>query len=88
MKANIFVDKDKIKIKGNKKNIIIPLNPRDGQPWEEPRYNDVDVQRLYQIMHNNEDIIKPNNSGEIHLGSPMSVKQNSDSELYTWKIEN
>ena len=50
MKANISLDKDKLKIKGKGKKVIIPLNPRDGQPWEEPNDDDVYFQRLYQIM--------------------------------------
>ena len=39
-------------------------------------------------MKNNEDTIELNNNGEIYLGSPMSIDQNSNSKLYNWKIEN
>ena len=43
MKANISLNKDKLKIKGKGKNIIIPLDPREGRPWEEPNNDDVDI---------------------------------------------
>ena len=43
MKVNIYLDKDSLKIKGKGKNDIISLNPRDGQPWEEPGNNDANV---------------------------------------------
>ena len=59
LKANISLDKDTLKIKG-KKNITIPLDPRGGWMWEDYNNDDVDVQHLYQIMQNNEDIIEQN----------------------------
>ena len=37
-------------------------------------------------MKNNEDTIEPNSKGEIYMGSPMSIRQNSDSELSTSKL--
>ena len=88
MKANIYLDKDKLKNKEKSKHVNIPLPPRESQPWEEPNENGMDVWRIYQIMQNNEDTIKQNINGEIHLGSPMSIGHNSDSKLYNWKIEN
>ena len=36
MKANISLEKDKIKLKGQGKKIIIPLDPNEGAHWEEP----------------------------------------------------
>ena len=36
IKANISLEKDRIKLKGNGKNIITPLDPKEGKPWEEP----------------------------------------------------
>jgi len=35
MKANILLEKDRIKLKGQGKKIIIPLDPKEGTPWEE-----------------------------------------------------
>ena len=36
MKANIWLEKDRIKLKGQGKKIIIPLDPKEGTPWEDP----------------------------------------------------
>lgn len=33
-------------------------------------------------------MIEPNNNGELHFGSPMSVRQKSNSEPYNWQMEN
>jgi hypothetical protein len=33
MKETISLERDRIKIKGNGMKIIIPLNPREGNPW-------------------------------------------------------
>ena len=73
MKDFISLDKDRLKIKGKDKDVIIPLKLRDGQPLEEPNDDGTNVWYIYQIMQNNEDTIKPNIYGEIHLGSPMSI---------------
>jgi hypothetical protein len=35
MKANIFLEKGRIKLKGNERKIIIPLDPNEGKPWSE-----------------------------------------------------
>ena len=39
-------------------------------------------------MKNNEEILEPNNNGEIYLGSPMSIGQKFNLEQYKLKIEN
>ena len=36
MKANISLEKDRIKLKGQGKKVIIPLHPKEGEAWEEP----------------------------------------------------
>ena len=87
MKASISLEKGRIKIKGKGKRVIIPLDPVEGRAWEEPDDDDFNAQRLYQVIKSNEDIIEPNINGEIHLGSPLSIGYNSDSELYDWEIE-
>jgi hypothetical protein len=43
MKENISLDKQKIKIKGIWNRFIIPLDPREGKPWDEPDDKDADV---------------------------------------------
>ena len=50
MKENITLDRDRIKLKGKEKKIVIPIDPSEGKPWDETNDEDVDVCRLYQIM--------------------------------------
>ena len=88
MKASISLEKGRIKIKGKGKRVIIPLDPVKGKAWEEADDDDVDALRLYQVIQSTEDTIETNMNGEIHLGSPLSVGYNSNSELYDWEIEN
>jgi hypothetical protein len=38
-------------------------------------------------MKTNTDTIKPNNQGELDLGSPIFVGCNYDSNLYDWELE-
>lgn len=87
MKENISLDKDIIKVKGNGKKVIIPLDLREGKPWDEPNDEDAYVHCLYQTMKYNEDTIDPNDKGEIYLGSPMIISQKSNFELYNWHID-
>ena len=81
MKASISLEKERIKLKGNGQKFIVPIHPSQGKPWIEPIYEEVDIQKLYQI-HNNEDYTEPNNYGELHLGNQDSVGYNSYAELY------
>ena len=71
MRANILVDKDRLKIKGKGKKIIIPLDPKDGWPQEDPNDDDADIHQLYQAIQYKKHTIETNNIGEIYLGSPM-----------------
>ena len=87
MKANIFLEKDIIKLKGQGKNIIIPLDPKQGKPWEEPDDTEVGVHQLYQVMQSNTSTIEPNNLGELYLRSPISISRNSNYDLYDWEIK-
>lgn len=50
MKANISLEKGKIKLKGQGKKIIIPLDPKEGAPWEEPDDLEDKVRQLYKII--------------------------------------
>ena len=59
MKENIFLYKDKIKIKGNEKKVMNSLHPREGRPWDEFDDEDAYVQILYQIIKKNKDKVKP-----------------------------
>ena len=88
MKASISLEKDRIKIKGKGKRVIIPLDPAQGKAWEEVDDTNVDARRLYQVIQSNEDTMEPTKDGQLHFGSPLSVGYNSDTELYNWEIEN
>jgi hypothetical protein len=88
MKSIISLDKDKIKLKGKWEKVIIQFYLKEVKPWYEPNDDDADVRKLYQIMQNNEENIKPRSYGQIHLGSPMLIGHNSDLEFDNWEIEN
>ena len=81
MKASIYLDKERNKLKGNGEKVIVPIHPSQGEPCIEPIDLEVDIRQLYQIQ-NNEDYTKPNNYGEIHLGNQDSVGYKLDVELY------
>ena len=87
MKASISLDKERIKLKGNGQNVIVPIHPSQGEHWTEPIDEELDVWQLYQIQ-NNVDYTKLNIHGELHLGNQDSVGYNSDAELYDWEIDN
>ena len=87
MKANISLEKDRIKLKGQGKKVIIPLDPKEGAPWEEPDDLEVKVRQLYKIIQSNLDIVEPNDQGELDIGSSTFVRHNSDSDLYDWELE-
>ena len=87
MKASISLDKEIIKLKAKGQKVIVPIQPSQGEPWEEPIDEEVNVRQLYQIQ-NNEDYTKPNIYGEIHLGNPDSIGYNLDTELYDREMEN
>lgn len=63
MKANISIEKYRIKLKGKGKKIVIPLDPSEGKPWDEPNDKDSNICWIYQIMKNNEDTVEPNKTG-------------------------
>jgi hypothetical protein len=88
MKAMISLERDWIKLKGSRRKIIIPLDPKEGKPWVETWDEAQEARRLYQVMHEQKDNVEPNIEGEILVGSPLSIGQNSDTELYNWKMEN
>ena len=81
MKASISLDKERIKLKGNRQKVIIHIHPSQDEPWTEPIDEEVNVRQLYQIQ-NNEDYTEPNIYGEFHLGNPNSIWYNLDVELY------
>ena len=87
MKSNISLEKDRIKLKGQGKKIIIPLDPKEGAPQEEPDDSEARVRKLYQVIQSNLDTVKPNDRGELDIGSPTSIGFNSDSNLYDWELE-
>jgi hypothetical protein len=88
MKETISLERDRIKLKGSGRKIIIPLDPKEGKPWMESWDEDQEARCLYQINNEQKYYIEPTAEGEILRESPMSVGHNSDSALYNWKIEN
>ena len=60
--------KNIIKIKGNNKNIVIPLDPLEGKPWVEACNDEVAIRKVYQVLHDECDNVKPNFPGEIITG--------------------
>ena len=81
MKSSISLEKERIKIKGNGKKVIIPIHPSQGEPWIEPINDDFDVRKLYNLK-NNKYYTKPNTYRELHLGNPDSFRYNSGTYLY------
>jgi hypothetical protein len=88
MKATISLERDKIKLKGSGRKIIIPLDPKEGKPWMESWDEDQEARCLYHINNEQKYYTEPTAEGEILRESPMSVGHNSYSALYNWKIEN
>lgn len=87
MKENISLKKDRIKLKGQGKKIIIPLDPKEGTPWEEPDDTEEKAIKLYKVIQSNFDPVEPNDQGKLDLGSPNFISRNSDAGLYDWKLE-
>ena len=57
MKASISIEKERIKLKGEGKKVIVPIKPSQGKPREEPDDANDDIQKLYQTVQNNEDSV-------------------------------
>ena len=87
MKDTVSLEKDRIKLKGQGKKVIIPLDPKEGAPWEEPDDSEAKVRNLYKVIQSNLDMVEPNNQGELDIGLPTSIKPNYDSNLYDWELE-
>ena len=87
MKSIISLEKERIKLKGQGKKVIIPLDPKEGAPWEELDNLEAKVRQLYKVIQSNLDTVEPNNQGEIDIGSLTSIGRNSDSGLYDWELE-
>ena len=60
MKASISFKKDRIKLKGDGKKVIVPIYPSMQNPWEELDDKEGDIRIIYQIISNKEDSIEPN----------------------------
>ena len=87
MRANISLEKDKIKLNGQGKKVIIPLDPKEGALWEELDDLEAKLRQLYQEIQRNVDTIEPNDQGELDIGLSTSFGCNSDSNLYDWEHE-
>ena len=87
MKVSISLDKERIKLKGHGQKVIVPIHPSQGEPWNEPIDEEVNIRQLYQVQ-NNAYYIEPLFYRELHLGNQDSVGYNLDVELYDLKIKN
>jgi len=74
MKVVISLEKDRIKLKWNNKNIIIPLDTYEGNSWVEASNDEVEMKQLYQVLHEDHDNVEPKNDGDILIGSPLSIR--------------
>jgi hypothetical protein len=82
MWATISLERDRIKIKGSIRKIIIPLDSKEGKPWVDRWYGNQEFQQLYQINNEQRDNFELNSEGEILVRSPLSIGQNLDIKLY------
>ena len=87
MKANISLEKDRIRLKGQGKKIIIPLDPKEGAPWEELDDSEDKVRQLYKIIQRNLDSVDPIDQAELDIGSPTSIRRNFNADLYDVQLE-
>ena len=87
MKANISLEKDRIKLKGQGKKIIIPLDPKEGTPWEELDDIEEKVKQLYKVIQSDYDLVEPNDQGELDLGSLTRVGRNFSANIYDWQLD-
>ena len=76
----ISLERDKIKLKGSGRKFIIPLYPKELKSWAETWDEAHEAQRLYQVINKKIDNVKRKNKGEILVGSPLSIRQNSNTK--------
>jgi len=62
MKVNISLEKYRIKLKGNNKKIIIPLDPCEGKPLVDSTNEEAKIKKLYQVLHDEHNNVEPNSS--------------------------
>ena len=74
MKANISLEKDRIKLKGQGKTIIIHLDPKEKAHWEEPDDLEDKLRQLYKIIQSRLDSVEPNDQSELDLRFPTFVR--------------
>jgi hypothetical protein len=60
MKETISLERDRIKLKGSGRKIIILLDPKEGKPWMESWDEDQEDRCLYQINNEQKYYIEPN----------------------------
>jgi hypothetical protein len=88
MKATISLERDRIKLKECGRQIIIPLDLKEGKLWMESLVEDQETKCLYEINNEQNNYIELTAEEEYLKESPMSVGHNFDSSLYNWKIKN
>ena len=45
MKAPIYLDRERIKLKGNGQKVIVPIHLSQGEPWIEPIDEEIDIRQ-------------------------------------------
>jgi len=88
MWATISLERDRVKLKGSGRKIIIPLDPKEGKPWVKTWDEAQEAWRLYKVINDQIYNVEPNSEGEILVGSPLSIGTNSDTKLHKWKMKN
>ena len=64
------------------------MDRREGKPWSEPQEEEINARKFYQVIQGDKDNLESNAKGKLLHGSPSSVDQNSDIELYEWQMDN
>jgi hypothetical protein len=55
----LILERDRIKLKGSKRKIIIPLDPKEGKPWTKSWDEDQEAWCLYQIVNEKKYYVEP-----------------------------
>jgi hypothetical protein len=63
MNETVSLERYRIKLKGSKRKIIIPLDPKEGKPWNKTWDEDQEARSLYQIVNEKKGYVEPNTQG-------------------------
>jgi hypothetical protein len=56
--SNHSLERDQIKLKGNGKKIIIPLDPKEENPWKKSWEEEQEALKLYQVIQGYQDNVE------------------------------